>query len=82
MENFTMATLKAQWIAGLNNELKQARAHLRRWKLLGKHFGKTQTEEWKTTETLRKSIVKSLKLQVDFAEGRVTKTKKKAKAAS
>ncbi len=39
-----MATLKAQWIAGLKDELKQARAHLKRWRDLGKRFGKTHTQ--------------------------------------
>jgi hypothetical protein len=68
-----MTTLKVQWIAGLKEELKQARAHLKRWRILGEHFGKTDTKEWKNTEALRKSIVKSLRLQVDFAEGRLPK---------
>jgi DNA/RNA-binding domain of Phe-tRNA-synthetase-like protein len=70
-----MATLKAQWIAGLKDELKQARAHLKRWRDLGKRFGKTHTEGWKATEALRKSIVKSLKLQVDHAESKPIKAK-------
>jgi hypothetical protein len=65
-----MTTMRDIWIAGLKEELRQAKEHLRRWRQLGKQCHKEDTSQWKATEDRRKADVTGLKLLIKLAEGK------------